>query len=88
MMALWFAEVRRLHNKDVAHTPMEEFFLDLTIEFDRARNAGAPDDYLNWLLAQIDLYLSGNQDQAMANVLTAAGKAASKAVGNEVRWNA
>ena len=75
MMPMWLAEMRRIHNKGAAYTPTEEFFIELTCEFDRARNAGAPGDHLNWLLTQIDLYLSGCQDQAMANVLTAAARA-------------
>ena len=74
MMPMWLAEVRRIHNKGAQYTPTEEFFIELTLEFDRARNAGAPGDHLNWLLTQIDLYLSGCQDQAMANVLTAAAR--------------
>ena len=75
MMPMWLAEMRRIHNKGAEYTtPTEEFFLELTREFDRARNAGAPGDHLNWLLTQIDLYLSGCQDQAMGNVLTAAAR--------------
>ena len=74
MMPMWLAEVRRIHNKGAQYTVTEEFFIELTCEFDRARNPGAPGDHLNWLLTQIDLYLSGCQDQAMANVLTAAAR--------------
>jgi hypothetical protein len=88
MMALWLAEVERLYNKSGERTPQEQFFLDLTLEFDRARNAGAPGDYLNWLLTQIELYLSGHPDQAMANVIAAAGKAKRKAFGKEARGSA
>jgi hypothetical protein len=74
MMPMWLAEMRRIHNKGGEYTPTEEFFIELTLEFDRARNGGAPGDRLNWLLTQIDLYLSGRQEQAMANVLTAAAR--------------
>ena len=87
MMPMWLAEMRRIHNKGAECTPTEEFFIGLTLEFERARNTGAPDDYLNWLLTQIELYLSGHPDQAMANVV-AAGCEAAKTVGIEMRGNA
>jgi len=74
MMPMWLAEMRRIHNKGAEYTPTEEFFIELTREFDRARNAGAPGDHLNWLLTQIDLYLSGCQEQAMANDARAVSK--------------
>jgi len=88
MMAMWFAEMERLYNKVGERTLTEQFFLELTLEFDDALNAGAPGEHLSWLLTQIDLYLSGQPDQAMANVFTAAGKAERKAAGKESRGNA
>ncbi len=91
MMPMWLDEVRRIHdkhNKAQECTPTEEFFIGLTLEFERARNAGSPAEYLNWLLTQIDVYLSGQPDQAMANVIAAAGKAERKAFGTEARGSA
>lgn len=91
MMALWLSEMDRLRSKNKEHeelAPTEEFFVGLTIEFERARKAGSPIDYLNWLLTQIDVYLSGQPDQAMANVIAAAGKAERKAFGTEARGSA
>ena len=90
MMALWFCEMDRLRNKNKEHEELaatEEFFIGLTLEFERARNAGSPAEYLNWLLTQIELYLSGQPDQAMANVV-AAGCEAAKIFGIEMRGNA
>lgn len=90
MMALWLSEMDRLHNKNKEHEELaatEEFFVGLTIEFERARNARSPTEYLNWLLTQIELYLSGQPDQAVANVLAAGCKAA-KAFGIEMRSKA
>lgn len=72
-MAMWLAETNRIKQKE-ERTVREEFFLALTLEFYRAEEARAPKKYLCWLLTQVELYLSGDQDQAMANVLTAAAK--------------
>jgi len=74
MMAMWYAEMERLYNKVGKRTLTEQFFLELTLEFDDAHNAGAPGEHLSWLLTQIELYLSGQPDQAMANVVAAAAR--------------
>jgi len=88
MMATWLAEMERLHEKVGERTLTEQFFVELTLEIDDVHNAGAPGEHLGWLLTQMELYLSGQPDQAMANVLTAVGKAQCKAVGKEARGNA
>ena len=41
MMAMWFAEMERLYNKVGERTLTEQFFVELTLEFDDALNAGA-----------------------------------------------
>jgi len=90
MMALWLSEMDRIRNKNKQGeelAPTEDFFVGLTLEFERARNAGSPTEYLDWLLTQIDLYLNGQPDQAMANVI-AAGCEAAKVLGIEMRGNA
>ena len=70
---MWLAETNRIKEKE-ERTEKEDFFLALTLEFYRAEKARASKKYLCWLLIQVELYLSGDQDQAMANVLTAAAK--------------
>jgi hypothetical protein len=88
MMAMWVAEMERLHKKVGERTLTEQFFVELTLEIDDVHNAGDRREYRSWLLTQMELYLSGQPDQAMANVLTAAGKAERKAAGGRATGNA
>jgi len=72
VMALWLAEIKWIHRKNEELAVSEEFFLNLTLEFDRAQKLTSAEPYLGWLLTQIELYLSGDPDRAMSNVLAVA----------------
>ena len=74
MMAAWLAEVDRIQCKKEPLTLVEEFFINLTLEFDWTRNHQPHNvHYLNFLLETVDRYISGMPDEAMANFLSLPG---------------